>query len=85
MCQNLWKIKHLVKISPITFPNGFPDENDLNGSFLKENGEFWITKRYVATPSRTDATEAFKNNVQAVERLDGHTLRKDSRKKWNAQ
>jgi large subunit ribosomal protein L30 len=30
----LWKIKHLVKITPIQCPNGMPDEGDYEGTYL---------------------------------------------------
>jgi len=40
----LFKIKHLVTITPVTFPNGIPDdfEPDKYGYKLKSNGEFEI-------------------------------------------
>jgi large subunit ribosomal protein L30 len=34
----LYRIKHLVEITPITTPYGMPD--DSKNGFLKENGEF---------------------------------------------
>lgn len=75
--SKLWKVKHLIKITPITFPNGFPD--DINGTFLKENGEFLVTKRLVPNAERLEKTEAFRKDPK---RIDGDTLRRDSRKKW---
>ncbi|GLV43748.1 uncharacterized protein CBL_06928 [Carabus blaptoides fortunei] len=43
----LWKIKHLIKIAPITFPNGVPTEDDLDCTHLRENGELVVNKRKV--------------------------------------
>ncbi|GAB1606965.1 uncharacterized protein LOC115222886 [Argonauta hians] len=41
-------VKHLIKITPITFPNGYPDESDLEYCLLKDNGEFVIRKELSA-------------------------------------
>ncbi|XP_064637275.1 uncharacterized protein LOC135493689 isoform X2 [Lineus longissimus] len=44
--QNLKKVKHLIKIVPITFPNGLPkDESDYPHTLLKETGEFIVKPR----------------------------------------
>lgn len=75
----LWRVKHLVEIKPITFPNGEPTENDINCSYLKENGELIISKSIEVTKERLEATEKFKNDPV---KLDGNTLRVQSRKKW---
>lgn len=75
----LWKIKHLVKITPITFPYGEPTEADVNHTFLKENGECIVTKQIEVSPERIEVTENFENRTS---RMDGQTLRKDSRLKW---
>ncbi|CAI9738129.1 Hypothetical predicted protein [Octopus vulgaris] len=42
--QMLNKVKHLIKITPITFPNGYPEEKDFEHCLLKDNGEFVIRK-----------------------------------------
>merc|ERR1711892_1465788 len=41
----LYKIKHIVQITPITFPQGMPEDFDPDkyGFKLKENGEFIVT------------------------------------------
>lgn len=75
----LWKVKHLVKVTPIVFPHGEPTQNDVNHMFLKENGECIVTKEIKVDESRITATEQFE---QQSKRLDGHTLAKDSRLKW---
>merc|ERR1719481_936053 len=40
----LFKIKHLVEIKPVTFPNGMPDDfsPETHGYKLKSNGEFLV-------------------------------------------
>jgi len=40
----LFKIKHIVEITPLTFPNGIPDDFDpeKHGYKLKRNGEFLV-------------------------------------------
>uniref|UniRef100_A0A1Y1KQ81 Uncharacterized protein n=1 Tax=Photinus pyralis TaxID=7054 RepID=A0A1Y1KQ81_PHOPY len=73
----LWRIKHLVKIVPVTFPNGFPD--DSWGTYLKENGELLVTKALKPQEDKLIATEKF---VKDPKRLDGDTLRRESRKRW---
>lgn len=75
--QRLWKVKHLVKIDPITFPDGFP--KDVDGTYLQENGELRVSKLLKASPEKLELTERFQNNA---EKMDGDTLRRDSRKKW---
>ena len=41
----LYRIKHIVKITPVKFPNGIPDnfDPDTHGYSLSESGEFRIT------------------------------------------
>lgn len=75
----LWKIKHLIKIAPITFPQGEPSEEDLHHTYLKENGECIVIKNIDTLNQRLEAAQEFgkKENL-----LDGETLRKDSRLKW---
>ncbi|KAI9590751.1 39S ribosomal protein L30, mitochondrial [Glossina fuscipes] len=75
----LWKIKHLVKVTPITFPYGEPKEHDINHTFLKENGECIVTKDIGPVDERIEALESFEKDVK---RLDTELLRKDARLKW---
>ncbi|XP_055700472.1 39S ribosomal protein L30, mitochondrial [Phlebotomus papatasi] len=75
----LWKVKHLVKITPITFPYGEPTEEDINYTFLKETGECIVAKEIKVDDSRLQATEKF---VKDQKRLDMDTLKRDSRLKW---
>lgn len=73
----LWRIKHLIKITPITFPNGFP--KDCRGTYLKENGELIVAQKTDGSLTQLQATEAFQKDPK---KLDGDTLRRQSRKKW---
>jgi large subunit ribosomal protein L30 len=75
----LWKIKHLVKISPIQCPDGMPEEGDYEGTYLTEYGEFRVSPRLQIDPKRIEATETF---LKDERKFDGETLRKLLRLKW---
>ncbi|ENN75254.1 39S ribosomal protein L30, mitochondrial [Dendroctonus ponderosae] len=76
--QRLWKVKHAVEIVPVTFPDGFPTETDR--TFLKENGELRIIKQVGPVEKKLELTEEFRKHPK---RMDGDTLRRNLRKKWN--
>lgn len=76
----MWKIKHLIKITPINFPNGEPTADDINYTYLKENGDCIVIKNINALNERLEAAENFKKDKNE---LDGDMLRKDTRRKWN--
>lgn len=75
----LWKIKHLIKVTPITFPYGEPTAQDIKHTILKENGECLVTKDIGPVESRLEARDNFDKQDK---RLDTELLRKDSRLKW---
>lgn len=75
----LWKVKHLVHIVPIRFPFGEPNATDVAYTHLKESGECVVTKAIAIDERRLEAAVEF---GQRPDRLDGETLRKDSRLKW---
>lgn len=75
--SRLWRIKHLIKIVPITFPDGFPQ--DVSGTFLKENGELTVTKSVPLVNDRLIERENIDNDIK---KMDGDTLRRALRKKW---
>lgn len=77
--SRLWRVKHLIEITPIQFPNGEPTQNDINCTILRENGDFIVSKKLEIPQERIDATETFMNNP---DKLDGNTLRRQSRVKW---
>ena len=51
VCMILQRVKHMVKITPLTFPNGIPDDFDpaTHGYKLSATGEFAITDRPLET------------------------------------
>lgn len=67
MCGLLWKVKHLVKITPIKLPDKLPDPDDLGGSYLHENGTFYVTPK--VDPLRIESTEEFENNPKKLDSL----------------
>lgn len=76
----LWKIKHLLKIDPIDFPQGIPVESNKHLAFVKDNGECVIAndeKRRVV--ARIEAIEVFKNDAK---QMSTDNLKRDSRMKW---
>lgn len=73
----LWKIKHLLKIVPITFPKGFPQ--DTRGTLLKENGEMVVSEMLVPKEETMIALEKFCNDRT---KMDPETVRNQLRKKW---
>lgn len=75
----LWKIKHLIKITPITFPFGEPSAEDLAYTQLKPTGECVVVKEIKVDQRRLEETQAFQDNPK---RLDGVTLTRDTRLRW---
>lgn len=77
----LWKIKHLIKVTPINFVNGEPTADDLNHTYLKENGDCVVIKSIDGLNKRLEAAENFKKDTK---RLDDAFLKKDSRLRWTS-
>lgn len=76
----LWKVKHLIKMEPVSFPHGEPTEKDVNHTFLKENGECLVVKEIgdnLKKRSKLLVRSKIENSV-----MDQNTLKKDSRLKW---
>ncbi|XP_075979170.1 mitochondrial ribosomal protein L30 [Anticarsia gemmatalis] len=78
--SRLWKVKHLVKITPIVFPYGEPTKDDINYTVLKENGQCIVTKKLEPRPEQIEALEQFSNDAK---KMDSDTIKRDSRYKWN--
>ncbi|KAG6439052.1 39S ribosomal protein L30, mitochondrial [Manduca sexta] len=76
----LWRIKHLIKITPIEFPYGEPTKDDINYTVLKENGQCIVTKKLEPQQSQIQALEEFDNDKK---KMDSTTIKRDSRHKWN--
>ncbi|BES93430.1 ribosomal protein, L30 [Nesidiocoris tenuis] len=77
--EDLYKIKHLIKVTPIRTPNGVPDEGDLGAGYLREDGTFIYSKKLIPDPQRLRLAEDFKTEPS---RLDSPTLIKESRDRW---
>lgn len=75
----LYKVKHMIKISPITFPNGEPTKSDIGSTYLKDNGELVIIKSLKPSEEIVKATEIEDNKET---KMDGETIRKLERLKW---
>ena len=73
----LWPIKHLIRVKPITFPDGFPSEDDLYKAFLKQNGELLVEPRL-----HVDCQELEKDAELKEKTLDPRTIREDLRLMW---
>ncbi|XP_040161961.1 39S ribosomal protein L30, mitochondrial [Anopheles arabiensis] len=78
----LWKVKHLVEILPITYRYGEPTEADIERTFLKEDGECVVIRKLEAAEVTNTKLSAAEQLRHAKDRIDGETLRKDSRLKW---
>lgn len=80
MNARLWKVKHLVKITPIQTPDGLPEKDgDYWGTHLDTEGVFRISKRFLPDPKRLEATNDFET---LAKRVDTETAEKNSRDKW---
>lgn len=62
----LWKVKHLVKITPINLPDKLPTTDDLNGTYLHENGTLYVIPK--VDPVRYEATEKFEKDPKKLNR-----------------
>lgn len=77
--QRIWHVKHLLLIQPIRCPDGLPEDGDLSGTFLQENGVFRVATKLKVAPESVKALEDFRSQKT---RLDGETLRRHLRLKW---
>ncbi|XP_053202120.1 39S ribosomal protein L30, mitochondrial-like [Panonychus citri] len=49
----LWDVKHLIKLAPVTFPDGLPTEKDIGATRLCPfTGKFEINDKFRVDPSR---------------------------------
>jgi len=77
ICAMLWKVKHLVKIVPIKLPDKLPTADDLNGTYLHENGTFYVVPK--VDPVREEAMEKFVNDIK---KLNRDIIQQKLRLKW---
>ncbi|XP_014603376.1 PREDICTED: 39S ribosomal protein L30, mitochondrial [Polistes canadensis] len=77
ICSMLWRVKHLVKITPIKLPDQLPDSDDFGGSYLHENGTFYVIPKI--DPLRIESTDKFINNPKKLENI---RLKEQLRLQW---
>lgn len=80
-CVNnqLMTVKHLLRITPITFPYGIPkSEEDLEHSCLNDNGEFVIVKN--VTPRNELEMLQVAPKTPTVWDMDSNTIKKHTDK-----
>ncbi|EFN66452.1 39S ribosomal protein L30, mitochondrial [Camponotus floridanus] len=77
ICAMLWKVKHLVKIVPIKLPDKLPTPDDINGTYLHENGTFYVVPK--VDPAREEALEKFVNDPK---KLNYDIIQEKLRLKW---
>lgn len=77
ICAMLWKVKHLVKIIPIKLPDKLPTMDDLNGTYLHENGTFYVIPK--VDPAREEAVEKFTKDPK---KLNRDIIQEKLRLKW---
>nr|SVE77290.1 EOG090X0EYV [Daphnia lumholtzi] len=79
MCAQLWKVKHLIRVTPITFPQGLPEDGDAAGALLQDNGELVFIPKL-----KSDALMAATQSKPEDRRdyLDTDTVKKHLRLKW---
>ncbi|XP_011302248.1 39S ribosomal protein L30, mitochondrial [Fopius arisanus] len=77
ICAQLWKVKHLIKVTPLNQPGKLPEDNDIHATWLMENGDLLLTPR--VDPVREQLTM---DHVRNPKRLDGETLSFELRMRW---
>ncbi|XP_076344760.1 large ribosomal subunit protein uL30m-like isoform X2 [Tachypleus tridentatus] len=73
----MWSVKHLIKVKPITFPYGLPQEGDYSGTFLKPNGEMIVSPKLRVNPECL-----LEDPKKELVKMDTDTLKKELRRKW---
>jgi large subunit ribosomal protein L30 len=73
----LYKIKHLIQITPITFPQGMPEDfdPDVHGYRLNSNGEF------IVTPTRGESVENITKRADWM-KITNEDIDKEARRHW---
>jgi len=75
----LWIVKHIVKITPITFPYGEPKEGD--EGYLNDKGQYILFKKIGAgvDENRLEASHTF---FKDPSRIEANTIKKKLRDIW---
>lgn len=79
MNARLWKVKHLIKITPIQTPDGLPEKGDYLGTYLNTDGVFRVSKTFLPDMKRLEATQDFE---KLTKRVDKDTVERQCRNKW---
>ncbi|XP_046457018.1 uncharacterized protein LOC124204052 [Daphnia pulex] len=79
MCAMLWKVKHLIRVTPITFPQGLPEDGDTAGARLQQNGQLVFIPKLKSDALQV-ATQV--NFTDRPEHMDRETLKKQLRLEW---
>lgn len=78
VCLHLSKIKHMVKITPVTFPNGIPDDfsPETHGFKLTSRGEFFINDKPM---------ESLESIAQRADwmKIDADMISREARRHWD--
>ncbi|XP_065200442.1 uncharacterized protein mRpL30 [Planococcus citri] len=77
--KKLWQVKHLVEITPITFPDGYPEDGDISKCRLYENGEMRIDKSNEPAKECIEATEHLHKQPELPTK---RILEVHARKRW---
>ncbi|XP_046670655.1 uncharacterized protein LOC124360797 [Homalodisca vitripennis] len=79
MNKKLWIVKHIIKIIPITYPYGEPQEGDQG--YLNDKGQYILTKKIGAgvDEGRLEASHRFFKDPL---RMDPDTMKSKLRDKW---
>lgn len=77
MCKMLWQVKHLVKVTPITFPDGEPTEVT-TGTHLSRDGVF----RKVA-PLEVQEQQLLEPATYTKRKFETQEIRKVLHRSWN--
>lgn len=74
----LFKIKHIIKITPLTFPNGMPDDfnPDTHGYKLTPKGEFIVTDR------PAESLDSIASRADWM-KIDNSMITREARKHWD--
>ncbi|XP_074650840.1 uncharacterized protein LOC141905739 [Tubulanus polymorphus] len=77
--DRLLKVNHLIKVLPVTFPHGIPEnEDDLKHCMIKPNGEFIFVKKL---DDVTVTTEPEESEEEKKWLMDGETIKKHCTRK----
>jgi large subunit ribosomal protein L30 len=91
MNKLLYQIKHLIKIKPLTFPNGEPSAEDIQAgaTVLNEYGEMFVHKKLgssdalVAPPQPLSVHDPPPRSADELGLPSDETMRKHLRQQWN--